>query len=142
MKNVIIVALMLVGSIGQAQQYMNNTVQDDFNIYQERYNKANVTGKIGAGLAISGAGVFLLSQVILLGVETDYYGEPLPGQESTLAVAGFGLIYSFVAFNVGMPLWMSSIHKKNVNKKMMRRYQPVSLNVGATNNGVGLILKL
>ena len=143
MKQIFLVALLLVGIGLQAQQYLNNT--QNYELYRYKYEKASKTATVGAVLTGTGVGVFIISNVLLLGVETDAYGN-LKDNDPMVVTAGFGLMYSFVAFNVGMPLWMSGLAKKKANKREMvrRSYKPgiKEISLGTTNHGVGCIVKL
>ena len=135
---------MLAGFGIQAQQYANSTQSDSYEYYQYKYDKAKSGARIGSALAISGAGVFVLSTVIAVSAPTDMNGNVVL-DDPMVVMAGFGFIFSFLSFNVGVPIWMSSLSKMRANRMQMERikgYQPQELSLGVTKDGVGLILKL
>ena len=125
MKTILFIALMLVGFVVQAQNY-------DF--YNEKYKRAKTGAKIGSIFTGTGIGVFIVSTVMITSAQTS--NGAIDTTDPLVIAAGFGLSYSFFAFNIGMPLWMTNVAKMKANKKKM------DISLGVTQNGVGLTVKL
>ena len=143
MKNIIFIALMLVGFVGQAQTdtFYSNDYDESINHYQQLHDVYKHKAKKGRAWAISGAVVFVPSYIVMVaGVNEGDAGW------ATAGLIGVG--YSFFAFNIGMPSWMFNAAKAKANadvvKEMKRqnKYMPKDLSFGATSNGIGLILSL
>jgi hypothetical protein len=120
MKNMIFIALMLVGFGIQAQQH---TYKQDY------YNKVKDAKTAGIVLTATGITLFGLSYAIQ---------ESSSGDVTSLVGAKAGYVVSFVLFNVGMPLWIAN----SVKLKSMVKVKRQELSIGVTNNGIGLIVKL
>ena len=126
MRKLTTIALILVGLGLQAQNY-------DF--YNEKYKRAKTGAKIGSIFTGTGIGVFIVSTVMITSTQTSN-GAPIDTTDPLVIAAGFGLSYSFFAFNIGMPLWMTNVAKMKANKKKM------DISLGVTQNGVGLTVRL
>jgi len=101
--------------------------------YQKKFNGAKVQIAFGVFLTITGATANITSVVLA------YDGDPSNDR------LGNGLnIYGILAFNSGLPLWISGAVKKANNRKAMNRIKnsagTSSLTLGFTNSGIGLVL--
>ena len=130
MKTILITIALLFGLSMQAQSY------DYYETLHDRYQKKARTGGTLTGIGVS---LFVTSYVV-------GYGANSRDDDLLLAFSGLGFITSFVFFNVGVPIWTVNAIKKRNNWHEMQKRKPEpaikEIVLGATNNGIGLIVKL
>ena len=111
----------------------NSAYPHDYNYYKELARRSKNQRDVGSALTIAGFGCQIVGIVLLADDNRNNDG------------AGQGLYWGgFVSWSVGLPLWISGGVKHANNKRAMEsvRQRDVSLNLGTTSNGVGLILSL
>lgn len=101
--------------------------------YQFKYRKSITQKKTALIVACLGVGCSL----------TALYSSAKGGDFLPYTVNSSLFIAGGVLFNFGVPMWISNSIKAKRNKEAMLRYQEknVSVNVGFTNNGAGLVIK-
>ena len=102
----------------------------DFNYYKVLFHKANSQKKIGVFLTIIGFGLEIAGTVMISDNTSanDYTG-------AALYVSGF------IAFNVGVPLWIAGgIKRKNNKRAMEETKKGLNLSIKNTEYGIGLVM--
>lgn len=107
----------------------------EYRYYQQKYNSAKVQAGIGIFLTITGATANIASVILA--------SDSNPSNDRTGTYLN---IYGILAFNSGLPIWISGAVKKVNNRKAMKRIKNSSSNssltFGFTNNGIGLLFYL
>lgn len=108
----------------------------DYNYYNKKYKSAKAQMAVGIVLTITGAAANLAS--IFYANDNDTSNDDF----------GVGInLYGIMAFNTGLPLWISGAIKRGNNRDAMRRTQLSTSNsgilyFGITENGVGFTFNL
>ncbi|NPD48200.1 MULTISPECIES: hypothetical protein [unclassified Lentimicrobium] len=114
----------------------------NYEYYENAQKKAISQKKVGMGVTLGGLGVFFIGAV--MAVSAGYDEETETFENESLAMTGGLLeIGGIITAIVGTPIWISGGAKYRKATDGMGRCsnQNVSLNIGTTSNGLGLVVK-
>lgn len=102
-------------------------------LYQFNYKKAVNQKRTGLVVACIGVGCSITA-IYSLSQNGDFLS---PSLSSSIFIAGG------VLFNFGVPMWISNSVKAKKSKEAILKFQDkqISMNIGVTNNGAGLVIK-
>lgn len=115
--------------------YKEKEIEKGYKYYQLEYQKAVQQRKGGARFSLLGA--FLGATTYLVMYSNNKNEKPTRYVFPALFIGG-GIL-----FNLGTPLWISGSIKAEKSEEAMLEHEQkgISMNVGLTNNGIGLIVK-